>query len=152
MTDLIARVEQLETRFALERLINEYAHAFDARDETLLRSIWHDDARLDLGAAFGCHDGVAAIIASAHLNWAAMPHMHHWMANPLIDISGDTASARVAVDCLCTHNELGQVQISGLYHDRFERRQGQWAFSERRFELHFLTPLAGWKPVAGLEA
>lgn len=41
MTDLIARVEQLETRFALERLINEYAHAFDARDETLLRSIWH---------------------------------------------------------------------------------------------------------------
>jgi len=87
-------------------------------------------------------------MASAHLNWAAMPHMHHWMANPLIDISGDTASARVAVDCLCTHNELGQVQISGLYHDRFERRQGRWAFSERRFELHFLTPLAGWKQVA----
>jgi hypothetical protein len=44
------------------------------------------------------------------------------------------------------------VQISGLYHDRFERRQGRWAFSERRFELHFLTPLAGWKPVAGSEA
>ena len=152
MTDLITRVEQLETRFALERLISEYAHAFDTRDETLLRSIWHEEARLDLGAAFGCHDGIAAIIASAHLNWAAMPHMHHWMANPLIDIRGDTASATVAVDCLCTHNELGQVQISGLYHDRFERRQERWAFSERRFELHFLTPLAGWKPLAGLEA
>ncbi|MFJ7793904.1 hypothetical protein [Pseudomonas sp. NPDC096950] len=44
------------------------------------------------------------------------------------------------------------MQISGLYHDRFEHRDGLWAFNERRFELHFLTPLAGWKAIAGSEA
>jgi len=47
--------------------------------------------------------------------------------------------------------EKGPVQVSGLYHDRFERRNGKWAFLSRRFELHFLTPLNGWVPVAGEE-
>ncbi|RON50026.1 hypothetical protein BK666_06325 [Pseudomonas frederiksbergensis] len=149
---LAARIELLETRVALERLIAEYAHAFDGRDEHLLRTIWHEGALLDLGAAFGSYQGIAAIIESAHSNWASMPHMHHWMANAVLDIDGETATGRVAVDCLCTHVEMGQVQISGLYHDRFERRDGRWAFTERRFELHFLTPLAGWKAVAGAEA
>ncbi|WP_207200351.1 nuclear transport factor 2 family protein [Pseudomonas sp. TH03] len=134
------------------RLIAEYVLAFEGRDEHLLRSIWHDGARLDLGAAFGSYQGIDAIIESAHSNWATMPHMHHWMANAVIDIDGETAAGRVAVDCLCTHVEMGQVQISGLYHDRFEWRDGRWAFIERRFELHFLTPLAGWKAVAGPEA
>jgi len=150
--DLASRVEAIETRFALDRLIAEYAQAFDTRDESLLRGIWHEDARLDLGAAFGSYEGVEAIVESAHTNWKAMPHMHHWMANALIDIDGDTATARAAVDCLCTHIEMGPIQISGLYHDTFERRQGRWAFIERRFDLHFLTPLANWKPIAGGEA
>ncbi|MEB0228471.1 nuclear transport factor 2 family protein [Pseudomonas sp. 10S4] len=150
--DLASRVEAIETRFALDRLIAEYAQAFDTRDESLLRGIWHEDARLDLGAAFGSYEGVEAIVESAHTNWKAMPHMHHWMANALIDIDGDTATARAAVDCLCTHIEMGPIQISGLYHDTFERRQGRWAFIERRFDLHFLTPLPNWKPIAGGEA
>lgn len=46
---------------------------------------------------------------------------------------------------------MGPVQISGLYHDRFERRDGRWAFLECCFDLHFLTPLANWKAVAGSE-
>jgi hypothetical protein len=150
--DLLARLDALESRIAIERLIATYAQAFDRRDEALLRGIWHDDARLSLGAAFGDFDGIESIIASAHTNWAAMPHMHHWMANAIIDLDGEHATAKVAVDCLCTHVSMGQVQISGLYHDRFERRSGRWAFVERVFDMHFLTPLPDWAPLAGSEA
>ncbi|WP_175889415.1 nuclear transport factor 2 family protein [Burkholderia cepacia] len=150
--DIAARLDVLESRFALERLIGAYNQAFDNRDEALLRSLWHDDARLLLGDAFGNHHGIAAIVDSAHENWRHMPHMHHWMANPLIDINGDRATGKVALDALVTHAELGPVQISGLYHDTFERRDGRWAFTERRFELHYLTPLSNWNPVAGSEA
>ena len=81
-----------------------------------------------------------------------MPLMHHSLANPLIDIDGDKAVGRVAVDCPCTHVDMRPVQISGLYHDRFERRDGRRAFVEHRFDLHFLTPLANWTAVAGSEA
>jgi hypothetical protein len=150
--DFASRLDALESRTAIDRLISQYAHAFDGRDETLLQNLWHADARLDLGAAFGEFIGIDAIIGSAHQNWAAMPHMHHWMANVVIDVDGDQASARSAADVLCTHNELGEIQISGVYYDRFERRAGRWAFVDRRFELHFLTPLATWTPVAGSEA
>jgi len=150
--DTPARLDALESRVAVEALINSYAQAFDSHDVDLLRSIWHDDARLDLGAAFGSFDGIEAIIASAHTNWSQMPYMHHWMANSLIDIDGERASARIAADVLCTHVEMGPVQISGLYHDRFERREERWAFVERVFDLHFLVPLSDWNPVAGSEA
>lgn len=150
--DIVARIDALESRFALERLIAAYNQAFDNRDEELLRSIWHSDASLLLGDAFGNYTGVDAIIRSAHVNWSQMPHMHHWMANPLIDIDDDHATGKVALDALVTHTELGPVQISGLYHDRFERRDGRWAFTERKFDLHYLTPLHNWKPVAGIEA
>lgn len=151
LDNLAARLDAIESRIAIERLIATYAQAFDRRDETLLRSIWHVDARLSLGAAFGDFTGIELIIASAQTNWAAMPHMHHWMANTLIDLDGEQATATVAVDCLCTHATMGQVQISGLYHDHFERRAGRWAFTSRTFDMHFLTPLQNWKPVAGLE-
>jgi hypothetical protein len=147
-----ARLDALESRFALEHLIAAYNHAFDSRDEALLRDLWHDDARLLLGDAFGNYTGIDAIVESAHKNWQQMPHMHHWMANPLIDVDGDRASGKVALDALVTHVELGPVQISGLYHDTFERRNGRWAFTQRRFELHYLTPLPNWKPIAGSEA
>ena len=150
--DLSSRLDAVESRFAIERLIAEYAQAFDTHDETMLRGIWHEGARLSLGPAFGDFEGIDAIVESARRNWRLMPHMHHWMANPLIDIDGDGASVRVAVDCLVTHAEIGPAQISGLYHDRCERRDGRWAFVERRFDLHYLTPLAGWTPVAGTEA
>ncbi|RKE36349.1 SnoaL-like protein [Paraburkholderia sp. BL23I1N1] len=150
--NIVERLDALESRFALERLSAAYNQAFDNRDEALLRSIWHSDASLLLGDAFGNYTGIEAIIESAHKNWQQMPYMHHWMANPLIDIDGDGATGQVALHALVTHVELGPVQISGLYHDRFERRDGRWAFTERRFELHYLTPLANWKPVAGTEA
>lgn len=150
--DLASRIEALESRLAIDQLIAAYAHAFDSHDETQLRSIWHDGARLSLGPAFGEHIGVDAIVASARANWAQMPHMHHWMANTLVDLKGNTATGSVAVDCLCLHTELGPVQISGLYRDRYERRNGKWAFVERLFDLHFLTPLKHWQPIAGSQS
>ncbi len=52
-----------------------------------------------------------------------MPHMHHWMANPLIEIVEDSATATVAANCLFHDIEQGPVQVSGLYHDRFARSE-----------------------------
>jgi hypothetical protein len=153
MTDqnIAARIDALESRFAIEALISGYAQAFDNHDEALLRTIWHEDASLSLGD-FGNHMGIDAIMASARANWTQMPHMHHWMANSLIEIDGDKASGRAAVDCLCTHVSNGPLQISGLYHDRYERREGRWGIVDRRFDMHFITPLANWKPISGSEA
>lgn len=147
---LAARLEALESRAAIEALISGYANAYDLMDIDLLRSLWHHDATLDL-PDFGVGGGLEEIVAMAHTSWEKLPHMHHWMSNPMIHIQGAKATATVAADCLFHDREKGPVQVSGLYHDRFERRDGQWRFTSRRFELHFLTPLPNWAPIAGSE-
>jgi hypothetical protein len=148
---LSARLDALESRAAIDRLISAYSNAFDRIDAALLQDIWHLDASLDL-PGFGSASGRDGILAMAENSWRQMPHMHHWMANPLIEIVGDSATGTVAANCLFHDIEKGPVQVSGLYHDTFERREGKWAFVSRRFELHYLTPLNDWLPVAGVES
>ncbi|MFB4390513.1 MULTISPECIES: nuclear transport factor 2 family protein [unclassified Pseudomonas] len=148
--NLSARLHALESRMAIETLISSYANAYDLMDSDLLQTLWHEDAILDL-PDFGVGTHLGEILAMAQRSWEKLPHMHHWMANPLLHIDGDIATGTVAADCLFHDIEKGPVQVSGLYHDRFECRDGQWRFTSRRFELHFLTPLANWKPTAGPE-
>ena len=147
---LAARLDHLESRSAIEALISAYANAFDRLDADLLQQIWHQDSTLDL-PGFGSAQSRDEILSMAEQSWQQMPHMHHWMANPLIQIDGDSAAGTVAANCLFHDIEQGPVQVSGLYHDRFERRDGEWRFVSRRFELHYLTPLKDWAPVAGSE-
>lgn len=148
---LLRRLEALESRAAIEALISAYANAFDRMDPDLLRTLWHAEATLDL-PGFGDGVGPEGIVAMAAMTWRKMPHMHHWMANPQIHLEGSVATATVAADCLFHDAEKGPVQVGGLYHDRFERRAGQWRFTARRFELYFLTPLVNWQPIAGSQA
>ncbi|WP_213938729.1 nuclear transport factor 2 family protein [Pseudomonas sp. dw_612] len=147
---LAARLEHLESRLAIETLISAYANAFDVMNRDLLQQIWHVDSTLDL-PGFGAAGSRDDIMSMAEQSWRQMPHMHHWMANPLIQIEGDSANGTVAANCLFHDVEQGPVQVSGLYHDRFERRDGQWKFVSRRFELHYLTPLKEWVPILGSE-
>ncbi|EPJ79857.1 MAG: nuclear transport factor 2 family protein [Pseudomonas sp.] len=147
---LVTRLDLLESRLAIETLISAYANAFDRMNGDVLQQLWHEDSILDL-PGFGSAASRNEIIAMAQQSWRQMPHMHHWMANPLIKIEGDSAVGTVAANCLFHDIEQGPVQVSGLYHDSFERRDEQWKFVSRRFELHYLTPLKDWVPVAGSE-
>lgn len=151
--DLETRIELLETRNALLDLISGYAQGFDNHDPALLRKIFHEDARFDLDV-FGNYQGIDAIVGAANTFWEASPHMHHWMANPLLEIDLDAgrASASTALDCLCTYVESGTAHIGGQYRDIFTRIDGRWWIAERVFELQFMTPMPDWKPAQGTEA
>jgi ketosteroid isomerase-like protein len=149
---LSARLDALESHQAIETLIYTYAQAFDRRDPVLLEGIWATDACLLMGDPFGNHEGIDAIRAFAKASWDQIPHMHHWMANPLITVDGVAASASTALDCFVTDRDSGPTQIGGVYHDRFEKRPEGWRLTERRFELNFLARIENWAAVAGNEA
>jgi|SRR5213083_197956 len=153
MTDqaLLARLDTLESRVAIERLINSYAQGFDSRDPALVRSLWFEDSKLLMGA-FGEYEGLEAIVQAADGFWGQIRHMHHWMANPIIDVDGDKATSRAALDCFVIDNDDGPTQIGGLYTDTFERRNGRWGIVVRRFELHYQTPLSGWESKQGTDS
>jgi hypothetical protein len=152
--DIETRLELLETRNALLDLISGYAQGFDNHDRELLRAVFHRDAVLDLGEIWGRYEGIDDILAAAEAFWAGAPHMHHWMANPLIeiDLGAGTASASTALDCLSTFVETGTAHIGGRYSDRYRRVDGRWWIAERVFEPQFVTPMPEWKPTQGTEA
>jgi len=143
----------LETRNALIDLISGYAHGFDRHLPDLLREVFADDAVLDL-AEFGTYRGIDEILGAAEQFWTAAPHMHHWMANPRleIDLEAGTASGVTALDCLCTYVDSGTAHIGGRYVDRFARVADRWVIAERVFDLAFVTPMPEWKPAQGSEA
>jgi ketosteroid isomerase-like protein len=134
------RLDLIESRFAIEDLIAKYAKGFDRKDPELLYSIWHDDAVLDFGEAFGVHEGMDAIHAAAEGFWGMITWMHHWQATPLIEIDGDRATAYVGLDCLVRHSEQGPVRVGGYYEDVFERRDGVWKFSRRMCDIQIWAP------------
>lgn len=148
--ELEARLDAIESRFAIDALIANYAEAFDTMNMALLATLWHPDSRLLLGQN-GNSDGLEAILAQAAVNMKRMPHMHHWMANALITVEGDSAHGTVAADCIFYDVDQGPLQVSGQYKDIYDRRDGRWAFVERRFTMHYATPLKNWAPVAGTE-
>ena len=150
LQELESRVAAIEDRFAIEALVANYAEAFDTMNMDLLATLWHPDSRLLLGQNGNAH-GRDAILAQAADNMKRMPHMHHWMANALVTLHGDSAHGSVAANCLFYDIDQGPLQVSGQYKDIYERRTGRWAFVERRFTMHYATPLKNWAPVSGTE-
>jgi hypothetical protein len=140
VTDAETRLDRVESRFAIEDLIARYTHGFDNQDEEMLHSIWHEDAILDFGDAFGVHEGIDAIRQAADGFWATITWMHHWQSTPLIEIDGDRASGLVALDCMVRSAEQGPVRVAGNYRDVYERRDGVWKIARRDFEVSYWAP------------
>lgn len=69
------------------------------------------------------------------------PKTKHVTTNAIVEVDGDTASARSYFTVLqAVPGELAlQPVIAGRYHDRFERVDGRWRFSAR----HMIPDLFG---------
>ena len=71
---------------------------------------------------------------------AAVDHLRHTVTNPLIEVSGDRATAR----CYLTANSVSKTSgkanwSAGLYKDKLVREAGRWLFAEREIHVHYAT-------------
>ena len=71
---------------------------------------------------------------------AAVDHLRHVVTNPLIEVSGDQATAQ----CYLTANAVSKASgkaswTSGTYRDKMVREGGRWLFAERRIHVHYAT-------------
>jgi hypothetical protein len=144
----------LEARDALIDVQHMYAQAWDNRDPGLLRAAVHADAALYLGERLGWLEGIDAITAAAKLVWERAVGLHHWMANPVLDIDleAGTATGTTALDCLASYLDTGTTHVAGHYLDEYTRVAGVWKISKRSYEVHARTPMPDWTPTQGTEA
>ena len=131
-----------------------YSHAVDRRHWKLMEQVFHDDAVCDVAIFRGPWRTFIADAAKAME--AALSYTSHQLGNFLMSFEGEsiahtetycTAYHRIRADAPPAHTFGGTGEaydlVGGLrYIDRFEKRDGRWAITERRGlgEWHQLLP------------
>jgi hypothetical protein len=144
-----ADVEQLLAKMALHELNTGYCRAVDRVDEAAFVALFHPDAIVDSGVLRGS----PAEFAPRFANWIRTRGRvtSHAVSNEWYVVDGDRAVGEtyvVAVARLISDPGEKDTLTVGRYFDRFERRDGVWKFSERRFVMdHTLTLADGLPPL-----
>lgn len=148
--DLRAGLEGALARHAIHDLIMLQARAVDRGDESLLATLWHPGATVDVGFFNGSAVEFCPFIVTAT---AGMRRMSHTVANEHIEVRGDDAVAESYVVAFTTFESApGEVvdEINaGRYLDRFANLGGVWKFTERRFVKDFVTRQAAQPETPG---
>ncbi len=143
MTDLAAdpavieaRIAELHAKQQITEVLYRRARAGDRRDVDLALSCYHDGATENHEG----FDGTAAeFIRDRSMispnSRAPVTFLWHFISNVLIDLRGDEADVESYHIALVgrTTDEEGSTHstIGGRYLDRFARRGGRWAITER---------------------
>lgn len=143
---LAARLDQLESRFAIIDLTTAYCHGFDNRDFDQFLSIWSEDCVWNIGPPFGSFRGHGGIReAVKDVLWPAWAESHHLSTNHVIEFQGpDQATCVCDVDCIGTLTSGPECQMVGAtYRDQVERRDGRWQIVQRDVTMHYFNAIAG---------
>ena len=112
-----------EDRDEILQLLYRYNHAIDSGDAEGWADTFTSDAVFD--AAGNLMSGREALVAFA----ASVHGSRHVVANPLIDVAGDTATVRAYI--LLAHGD--PVSVVGTYQDDVVRTDDGWRFAKRVF-------------------
>jgi gamma-hexachlorocyclohexane dehydrochlorinase len=143
--DLLARIDQLESRQAMRDLVTDYCQGFDNGDLARFVAIWWPDCTWNIGPPFGAYEGRAAVEkAVKEVLWPVWRETHHLTTNLRVSFAGrDDAHGECNVDCLgATRDDVVQM-ISATYRDHFQRRDGVWKILRRDVTIHFFNPIPG---------
>ncbi len=152
--ELAPELVEIAARTAIQKAIGAYARGVDRNDPDIMRKAFHADAVLTMGT--GAHtQSVDQFVAGIQGGWERIRAwgMHYTM-NQTIDVDGDAAHAEtyyMAVMQLKDGAEpppflprdAGAVPgtiwwMGGRYHDRLEKRGGDWRIAVRLGSLEWL--------------
>lgn len=136
--DARAALDLLLTERDITRLVHEYCHGIDKRDEARFLAVWSEDAVWQVGADT-VFRGPVGILAAAQQQWDTFRQMHHWSANLVlsVDPGEDRATGESDVDITVEMGDGSWVRGGGAYRDTYVREHGRWAIGRRESVGHF---------------
>jgi gamma-hexachlorocyclohexane dehydrochlorinase len=140
-----ARIDRVESRFALHDLVSDYCHGFDKHDWDRFLAIWWHDCTWEIGPPFGDfhgHEGITKAVKE--ILWPAWKASSHFTTNLVVTfVDADHAHGVCDVDCIGTTADGVAQTVSATYTDEFERRDGVWKIRVRKVKMHHFSPLVG---------
>jgi uncharacterized protein (TIGR02246 family) len=134
LDQLTRRVERLEDRDAIWRLFMTYRDHLDQRDFKAYASLFTDDAVWigNLGKCVGPQQIEDMLVKTLEVFTSDRERAHHLVLNPVIDVDGDTATAR-STWAFVTRSDTDAPVFSmlGTYYDELRRTDDGWKFSRR---------------------
>ena len=134
-TALLARLQRVEDILDIQRLLLDYGRHLDARDLHSYSQLFCEDGEWtgDTGSAVG-PDAIRAMLEANLPGNPPAPGETTWhiMANPLIEVDGDRATAQVMWVLL--RRDAGDqpgIAVTGHYEDVLAREEGHWKFKRR---------------------
>jgi len=138
---LEARLDQIESRTAINDLVAGYCEGVDRRDLDKFMSLWHEDAAYLIPGGRGDFYGTEGIRQSQEVIKAAWKQTFHWTTNHTVKFeSPNRATGRSDCYAMCQHPDGERVSFVGCtYEDKYERRDGAWKFAERYVNRWFVS-------------
>jgi hypothetical protein len=118
---------------AIVEVLTRYATGIDQCDWPLFRSCWTDEVDLDYGdvGRFTDPDALTHLFSQLH---DPMGPTYHRLSNFVIDVDGNTATARTYVNAvlmLTPDDGANWVEAVGHYDDELVRTDDGWRISRR---------------------
>jgi hypothetical protein len=141
---LADRVDQLESRTAIDALVAGYCEGTDRRDLELFLTLWHDDAEYLIPGGRGDFYGTDGIKQSQEVIKKAWKETYHFTTNHTVTFSSaDDATGRSDCYAICVHQNGNISHVGCTYLDTYQRRDGEWKFAKRLVNRWFVSePLA----------
>jgi 3-phenylpropionate/cinnamic acid dioxygenase small subunit len=141
MTARTLSLEEISDRIEIDDLLIRYTVAIDTKDWELLDTVYTPDAKIDYttsGGIKGEYPEVRAWLAKA---LAPFTMTQHLISNSVVQIDGDTATARTMVfNPMGTDDGKGGLElfyVGAWYDDELVRTEDGWRIAERFEEKAF---------------
>lgn len=132
-------VDLPSSHWAIQNLIVTYAELVDDGDFASLGTLLAEATFMGSGAPVGGPDAIEKMFRDTVIVYDdGTPRTRHVTTNIAIDVDEEAGMAvsRSYFTVLQALPDLALQPIaSGRYHDRFEHRDGQWRFAERRVRV-----------------
>lgn len=138
-----SRVDPAADRDAIRDLLARYTYNGDRGRVAELVACFAEDGLLEFpGARAQGPEAILAVLTSGTRN-SELTFVRHHITNPLIEVAGDTATAR---SYFAVHSDNGPDH-SGTYDDKLVRTEAGWRFAQRRVRVDWQAAASLFRPM-----
>ena len=134
-------MSNIENIIEIQHLAQTYADGVMQRDAEIWGNTWAENGTWHLSAGMDPVSGRETLKGFWTQVMSGYPQVLHWVQPGLIEVNGDTATARFYVQENIKDAEGNTFRVAGVYNDELVKENGAWKFAVRNFATLYRGPV-----------